>query len=335
LTLPIVSKIDPGHLWNRSLLVTAAAVGVVSTISVGVAWNASADLSEELSVLTMAPILAAAFVSYLLRVLRFYYFLSRSGIPISLGGTLLVQAVGFALSVTPGHVGEIFKLRLIQERTGTPVVQTVPLLLLERLTEGSGFLVLAILSGLMLPALRARVPVPALTLIGLTGACVFAVTLSRRGRNVNISRWLAGSPLWERLVPHLRHLWHGLVTSFTLPQILGGLILSAVARFADGLVVLLAADVMGLELTLPTAVFVLAVSGLAGGISFLPAGIGAVETAMVSLLVLLGADWSDALAISLLARLSTLWLWVAVGLVLVFVLRLFHLQMPLEEDSGR
>ena len=57
-----------------------------------------------------------------------------------------------ALSVTPGHIGEVFKLHLIREQVGTPVSRTAPLLVLDRLTEGGGFLILAIASAMVLPA---------------------------------------------------------------------------------------------------------------------------------------------------------------------------------------
>jgi uncharacterized protein (TIRG00374 family) len=322
------------HLWDRSLLVTAIAVAIVSSVSIGLAWQTSNHLATHLSVGAVAPVVAAATVSYALRMVRFHYFLSRSGVPLSLRGTMVVQAVGFALSVTPGHVGEVFKLHLIRERTGTPVVQTAPLLLLDRLTEGGGFAILAAVSGLLLSTLPTPTPVPALTLLGLAVVFVFALTRRRwAGLFVGDSAWLQ-SRLGSRLAPHLQNLARGLNVSFTPAQILGGLILSAVARFADGLVVLFAAQMTGVQLAIPMAVFVLAVSGLAGGVSFLPAGTGAVETTMTGLLVLFGTPWVDALAITLLARLATLWLWVALGLALTFVLKLRPLPAPIQEDAG-
>ena len=130
-------------------------------------------------------------------------------------------------------------------------------------------------------------------------------------------------PAVHQVVPHLQNLWRGLESSFTLSQVAGGMALSTVARFCDGLVILFAAHMLGVELPLAAAVFVLAVSGLAGGISFLPAGTGAVETTMIGLLTIwLGVTLPNALAITLLSRLSTLWLWVALGLGVAFVLRL-------------
>jgi uncharacterized protein (TIRG00374 family) len=321
------------RVWDRSLLVTAIAVAIVSSVSIGLAWQTSSHLAAQLSVGAVAPVLAAATVSYVLRMLRFHYFLSRSGVPLSLRGTMVVQAVGFALSVTPGHVGEVFKLHLIRERTGTPVVQTAPLLLLDRLTEGGGFTILAAASGLLLSTLPAPTPVPGLTLLGLAVIFVFALTRRRWAGLLRPDAPWRQSRLGERLAPHLQNLARGLNVSFTPAQILGGLALSGMARFADGLVVLFAAQILGVQLALPTAVFILAVSGLAGGVSFLPAGTGAVETTMTGLFVLFGMQWSDALAITLLARLCTLWLWVALGLALAFALKLRPPPAAVREDS--
>jgi glycosyltransferase 2 family protein len=279
--------------------------------------------------------LSAALVSYALRVLRFYYFLSRSGVAISLPSTLVAQMVGFALGVTPGRVGEVFKLHLIRERTGTPVAQTAPLLLLDRLTEGGGFMILALASAPLLPALRTRVPMPALLLLGLAVMALFALTRDWWSKRIVIpNSRITDSRLGLLLVPHLKNLWRGMETSFTPTQILGGLALSSIARLADGLVVLFTAQMLGVELELPEAVFVLAVSGLTGGISFLPAGLGAVETTMVGLLVLVGAVWSNAVAIALVARLCTLWLWVALGLVVAFLMRLPSVRIRFKKYEG-
>lgn len=312
------------RIWNRSLQFTTIAVAIISSISIWLAWNTSGNLLSRLSLFAVLPVLGAAVVSYSLRILRFHYFLSRSGVAIPLRGTIVVQCVGFALSVTPGHVGEVFKLHLIRERAGTPVVQTAPLLLLDRLTEGGGFLILATGSAWLLPKGMAETPVPTLMLLGLAVLVIFAL-LRRRWYHyamVVADSRLGRLRLFQSLAPHLQHLWRGLDTSIVPSQILGGLGMSALARFADGFVVLFAARMVGVELTLPSAVFVLAVSGLAGGVSVLPAGIGAVETTMIGLLALLGVSWSDALSITLLARLSTLWLWVALGLALAFGMNL-------------
>ena len=311
------------NIWDRSMLITAIGVSVISVISVGLAWRSSANLAEPITAAALAPIMCAALFSYFLRIVRFHYFLSQSKIPIPFRDTALVQMVGFAFSVTPGRVGEIFKLHLIRERAGTPVIQSAPLLLLDRLTEAGGFLILALAATLALPDLRNQIPSSNLLLIALGLICAFAAGRRWLGNKIEandprLTRF-AGALPW---LFHIRNLWRGVDQSFTLTQIAGGLALSTVARFWDGVVVLLAARMIGVELTVPAAVLVLAVSGLVGGISFLPAGIGAVETTMTGLLLLLGADLPSAIAITLVARLSTLWIWVGLGLGMTFALHL-------------
>ncbi len=76
-----------------------------------------------------------------------------------------------------------------------------------------------------------------------------------------------------------------------------------------------------MTLALPVAIFVIAMSGFAGGVSLLPGGAGAAETTMAGLLMLSGAPLAAALAITFLARISTLWLWVGVGLGIAFLLQ--------------
>jgi glycosyltransferase 2 family protein len=310
-------------IWNRTLVLTAIAVTGISAVSLWLAWQNSPDLVQRISVLALAPILLAAIISYSLRVLRLHYFLTRSGIAIPLRGTAAVEVMGFALSVTPGHIGEVFKLNLIRVRTGVSELQTAPILLLVRLTEGGGFLILAFAATLALPGLRSQIPASNWLLVGLGAIVAFALVRRFLPDLVSAKESMGDPPaLWQRLLPHLRNLWRGLEQSFTLRQVAGGLAISITARFADGLVVLFAAHMLGVELTLPMAVLVLAISGLAGGLSLLPGGAGAVETTMVGLLALAGATVSNALTITLLARMFSLWMWVGLGLTVVFASRL-------------
>lgn len=318
--------------WDRSLVFTAI---LVALIAVGCIWltiSAAPNAITRFSLLAFLPALGAAVASYALRTLRFHYFLRRSGIQISLLRTMRIQLVGFALAVTPGRVGELFKLRLINENAGTPLVQAAPLLLLDRLTEGGGFLILAIASGLLIPSLEGDIPAPRLLLVGLAAMIVLVITRRYWSQLAEFGNgWLVRSRFGQRLVPHLRNFWRGLDASFTARQIAGGLGLSVLARFADGIAVFFIARMLGVSMAVPAAVFVLAAGGLVGGASFLPAGIGIVEATMTGLMVLMGIGLPNAIAITLFARLSTLWLWVVIGLGFAFRLRF---ALPNEELSA-
>jgi uncharacterized protein (TIRG00374 family) len=79
--------------------------------------------------------------------------------------------------------------------------------------------------------------------------------------------------------------------------------------------------VPGLHLDATIAVGIYAVAVLIGALSFLPGGLGSTEAVMTTLLVGRGCSVTQALLITLVCRLVTLWLAVCLGWVAVLVLR--------------
>jgi uncharacterized protein (TIRG00374 family) len=77
----------------------------------------------------------------------------------------------------------------------------------------------------------------------------------------------------------------------------------------------------GTQVDVPTAVGIYAVAVLAGGLSFVPGGLGGTEAVMTALLAAQGLAVSQALLVTLACRLVTLWLAVALGWLAVLVLR--------------
>ena len=188
-------------------------------------------------------------------------------------------------------------------------------MLLDRTLEGAGFIVLILLAGLALPVLHTSLPstllLAALALLsaGLIVRGLRGRTAVRKMRTL-ISRW----PRLGHLVTQAEGTVSDLRSTATPRRLALGFFLTALARLADGLVLLFAAEMMGVPLALPVAIFVVAAGGFAGGLSLLPGGTGATEAAMAGLLMTLGATFAAALAITLLARFFTLWLWVGLGL---------------------
>ncbi len=308
--------------WNRTLLATSLIAVTISAVSIWLEWNASERSTLRLSFLALALVLSAACASYSLRILRFHILLAQSGVQISLPSTALAQGVGFALAVTPGSVGEVFKLHLIQERVGTPLLRTAPVLLLDHVMEGVGFLIFALISGAALPAFQNRLPDASLLAASLILLLLSILLRHQIGHAMALVKaQLSARRVGRRLPSYLRNVWRGIESSLTPRQLIAGLSLTALARVADGLVLLLAAQMLGVTLALPVAIFVIAMSGFAGGVSLLPGGAGAAETTMAGLLMLSGAPLATALAITFLARMSTLWLWVGVGLGIAFLLQ--------------
>jgi uncharacterized protein (TIRG00374 family) len=72
---------------------------------------------------------------------------------------------------------------------------------------------------------------------------------------------------------------------------------------------------LGADISLSFAIFVYALSMLAGALSFLPGGLGSAEAVMISLLVFKGMAAPAAVAATVFIRLATLWFAVVIGLV--------------------
>ena len=70
-----------------------------------------------------------------------------------------------------------------------------------------------------------------------------------------------------------------------------------------------------------TGVGIYAVAVLVGALSLLPGGLGSTETVMTALLATQGFGVGDALLITILCRIVTLWLAVCIGWIAVFALR--------------
>ena len=72
---------------------------------------------------------------------------------------------------------------------------------------------------------------------------------------------------------------------------------------------------LGLDVPIAFAVFVYAVAMLAGALSFLPGGLGGTEAVMVGLLIWKGVFLPEAVAATILIRLTTLWFAVFLGVI--------------------
>lgn len=91
--------------------------------------------------------------------------------------------------------------------------------------------------------------------------------------------------------------------------------LTLLAWAAQGTAVWLLCRALEVHLPLLTAIGFYAVAMVAGALSALPAGLGGTEVVLAGLLVVQSATPGEAMVITVLSRLLTLWLAVAIGLV--------------------
>jgi uncharacterized membrane protein YbhN (UPF0104 family) len=228
----------------------------------------------------------------------------------------LIFLSGFALTITPGKVGELIRTVYIRRLTGAPANRTSAVIIADRITDGLAMLALALIG---LFEFRYGRPFLALVLIALAGGLLLVQRPELLHRLVNR---LAGMPLVGGGIVHARAFIDASYTLFRPGMLAQGFGLSVISWYGECVAFFLVLVGLGIEASwslLLAATFILALSSLAGGASMLPGGLGITDASVAGMLLLLiddpGMNRSVAAAATLLIRFATLWFGVIVGAI--------------------
>ena len=92
----------------------------------------------------LLPLFALTTTNYLLRFIKWDFFLKRAGVYLNLKDNLFVFFSGLAMIITPGKIGEIWKGWLIKDINGEELSKTVPVVIVERITDVLGLAILSL-----------------------------------------------------------------------------------------------------------------------------------------------------------------------------------------------
>jgi uncharacterized membrane protein YbhN (UPF0104 family) len=292
--------------WSILLMVLWA--GVAIALAIGTLWNQVRAVPLDLNLPLIVAVLACATISCLLRGLRWHLLEQRMAPGIPFRTSLRHFLIGFGLTVTPGKAVEVIKLYRLREERGIPIARTMPALAVEKVSEGLAFGLLAAGSSLALPALRQQIAAYRWPLLG------FAL-LARPLLGRLIQSKLERGPAWWRTQSRQAAAGGMLVLGVRPLVVSTGL--GVLGRVMDSLALVLLAWHLGVMLPPAGGLFILGTSGLTGGLSLVPGGLGVVELNQAGLLVMWGASTSQAILVTLLVRMATFWLWVSLGLGII------------------
>ncbi len=267
---------------------------------------------------TFAAALALASTNYVLRFLKWQYYLGRLGISgIKPLDSFLVFLSGFVLTVTPGKVGEVFKSAVLAKTHGVAAARTAPIVVAERLTDAIGVIVLIVIGSAAYAG-------------GLEWAIAgaFAVTLGllfivweRPVRAIIAALEKRPGKLGE-LAPKLAEAYGSLRIVAGPAALLWPTFLSILGWGCEGFALFLLLRGFHQEVPLGVAVFFYATATLAGALVPVPGGLGVAEAMIQEQLVRLGGVAQGAATASMiLIRFATLWWAVLVGFAALFALR--------------
>jgi len=295
-------------LWSVAL----AALGYLG-LSLWAGWREVVAAVVQVGPFVLIGLLALSLCNYLLRFLRWARYLALLDAPVPWRINLAVYFSGFALTTSPGKLGETLRSLLLKPH-GVPAPASLAAFFAERVSD--------LLAILVLTAVGLWAYSPARPVVGLALAAVlvFLVLVQWTALITAIDQWAATlAQKWASLVVKLCEIILHFRRCFSLTAMAMGLAIGVLAWFAEGFGFWWLLAALGHPLPLTTAVFIYAFAMLVGGLSFLPGGLGSSEAVMIGLLVMNGFPEPAAVTATLICRLATLWF--AVGLGAIFVTR--------------
>lgn len=252
-------------------------------------------------------ILILAPLNYLLRYVKWNYYLKQIEIKLSPHLNRAIFISGLSMTITPGKIGELVKAYLIKEVNGTKISVTSPVIMAERLTDAVAMIILASVGSL---AYSYGQYILLFTFLFLTA--VIAALYFEKLYNVFRSILAKFSFLQKylHLLDNFQQSSHQILDpkSLTVAVLIG-----IVSWGCEGLVVYLSLLALGGNISILGSIFVVSFSSIVGAVSVLPGGLGVAEGSIMGILILLGTSRGMAAATTLITRFSTLWLGVVVG----------------------
>lgn len=311
-----------GNVGDRSLSHLKRAVVFVVLLAlatmVGLALYADVDdLGKALGGFRWAWLpgaLALTTLGYVIRFWRWHHYLARLEIVVPPWRSFWIFLAGQTMVLSPGKLGEVLKSVLLKRAFGVPVRRSAPIVLVERITDGLGVVLVILLAGAFAVS---SWPVVAITLVGSAGL-VLAVRAPFLDRLPAIAeaRAAAGQLLGSRLLLQMTAV-------------------SALGWSCLCLSVYVCVRGLSLDVSVADTTVAFSVSALAGALTFLPGGLGVTDAGFTGLLRVLDVAPAAAAAATVLARIATLWFAVVLGLVALAVeQRLTRKAQPLDSAEG-
>ena len=296
--------------WKIKALVFSIviAIGGYLGFSLWGGWEEVVDAFIQIGWLGTLLALAMSLVNYGLRFVRWQLYLAKLNHPVRHLASLRIYLTGFALTTTPGKAGEAFRGILLKQR-GVPFPASFAAFISERLSDLIAIILLTLFALTQYPDARG------LVLVGVVGIALILGVLASKTLLSKIHN--AASSRDGKIVTFIAYTSDMLMSARACHNpklLLSATAISFIAWGAEALAFYWVLNWLGADISLSFAVFVYAISMLAGALSFMPGGLGGAEAAMVSLLVIKGMAMPTAIAATVFIRLATLWFAVAIGL---------------------
>lgn len=288
-------------------LLVAAGLGALASAT---GWDETKTALRRVSAGELGALLALSLVNYMGRSLRWHLYSSKLGLNTGIWQSVRHFMGGFAMSVTPGRVGELVRMRWIRRETGWAFERTAPLAIIDRAADLSAMaLLLAVALTFSTTGVTGGVPVALAALV-----VAFVATRPQLLKAVGDALYRVSGRRMPRLFARVRRASRSLEVFSSPAVLLAGGALGVGGWFAEGYAFYLLLTWMGADIGLWMSVAIFIFATLAGGLTGAPGGLGGAEAAMVALLAVQGVPLEIAVPATLIIRVTTLWFAIAIGI---------------------
>ena len=257
------------------------------------------------------------FLGYCFRYLKWDYYTKRLGLKVPHRKNFLVYLSTNGMAITPGNVGSVIAAYTLKKITGVRFSKIAPMITIQLFTDFFGFALFALAAALIIgryivyvAVLDVILVVPFLLIIN---PWLFNL-LKRKKKKGNILK---------RVYRHARHYYISQNVLNNKKTYAVSLLFTTPADILNAMALYFSILAVGIRPHIIPSVFVFSTAQIFGMITALPGGIGAADATFVVLLKsVFGMGPALSSAVTIMARLATVWFGVALGIIaLIYTIR--------------
>ncbi len=305
-------------IWLKNSISKNIFISVVVTILIYLVLSLFVDIKSVIHAFTSfkwqysAFILSLIFFTFLLKFLKWQYYLRFMSIEINKSDSFIIFMSSLAFSFSPGKMGDLVKSYMMKELKGISTKKTIPIIFAERMTEIFSLIVLVILG---LEYVNVGIFIPILTFFVF--ALLLFLILNQRTINI-ILRIFGKIRFIQKYIEPINISINNSKELFRPKPFILMMLLSISIWIVESFAFYLILVSFDLNIAVLWSFFTYLFSVFIGSISFLPAGLGITDGSITFLLSNNGISKDISVGIALLMRIATLWFPIIIGSFYMF-----------------
>ncbi len=272
-------------------------------------------LLKEFPLSNLLIALAFSFAVFVVRLIKWRFYLIKMGEKIPSKDVFLSFFAALSLSFSPGKIGDLLKSYYLNERHSVRFTKTFSIILMERMTEVYS-LILIVFFGSIIFGNNSLITV----LIFILAHLLIFIVIKKEYYELILSKLHR----YERIQKYLKYfqsLYGNLIELIKLKIFIPSMLLSLLSWIFEFIAIFTILTTFKIKHNFYEISYFYSFSTLLGSISFLPAGIGIMDTSFSFILILLGFDENSVLASTIMIRISTLWFGILLGILTLIIFR--------------